>query len=452
MSVGLDDYLWLDATLHLTPFGGIIISKNSEYSDIHKEAGFFPLKNTVPWYEVNTAGALILSQLDGSKKVREIIKNIWGECYKNTNAILSFIDTISNNFKIHCYNKPQKRKICVTGDKEYFWPLKLCVKLTEASSFEKFCYKSALKKEKLPTQQLLKILNEFYKNGTINVEFTGGEPLLHPDFFDIVDWSARRFKQVVIATNGYLVDDSVAQFLAKYSNVIVQVSLDGSTPDFHDRLRGKKGAWKRAVNAIYKLVSEGIYVRAEMTIFPENVSQIDSTIQLACELNVPQIIYNFKFRECAFLNPESFTQVIKQTKEVVAKWQERVGGHMGIKMEKDIREFSARNCGSGKQTMTLTTGGELLLCPFVDLQFLCISLLEKGKIKRGALKNAYTMWRDLVSPGSALCIGCDYYEYCNGCIANGLYAYQKIGEKCKWGKFVIKNFIKFPKKNDRTSI
>jgi len=182
------------------------------------------------------------------------------------------------------------------------------------------------------------------------------------------------------------------------------------------------------------------------------VSQIDSTIQLACELNVPQIIYNFKFRECAFLNPESFTQVIKQTKEVVAKWQERVRGLMGIKMEKDIREFSAQNCGSGKQTMTLTTGGELLLCPFVDLQFLCIPLLEKGKIKRGALKNAYTMWRDLVFPGSALCIGCDYYEYCNCCIANGLYAYQEIGEKCKWGKFVIKNFIKFPKKNDRTSI
>ena len=69
-----------------------------------------------------------------------------------------------------------------------------------------------------------KYLRLYDYEGQINI--TGGEPLLHPDFFKIADEIIKRKIRLAVLTNGTLIDDKMADKIATLKLVLVQVSLD----------------------------------------------------------------------------------------------------------------------------------------------------------------------------------------------------------------------------------
>jgi radical SAM protein with 4Fe4S-binding SPASM domain len=87
------------------------------------------------------------------------------------------------------------------------------------------------------------------------VSFTGGEILLHPDALDIIDHACASTPHVNVNTNGLLVNDAVADRLAR-SGAWIQVSLDGASPEMHDFIRGK-GTFAKAWAAIERLCARG---------------------------------------------------------------------------------------------------------------------------------------------------------------------------------------------------
>jgi hypothetical protein len=68
-------------------------------------------------------------------------------------------------------------------------------------------------------RRFLSLLERLYSHSTRDVELTGGEPLLHPDFLDIFHFRVEKFKIVVVATNGLLLDEDLAGQLARHTNV-----------------------------------------------------------------------------------------------------------------------------------------------------------------------------------------------------------------------------------------
>jgi AdoMet-dependent heme synthase len=98
--------------------------------------------------------------------------------------------------------------------------------------------------------------------GVREVYLTGGEPLLHPDLFAIVD-RALRVAATTILTNGALLTDGVANRLAALAaastySLEVRVSLDGASAQEHDVVRGG-GTFAKALDAIRRLERRGLY-------------------------------------------------------------------------------------------------------------------------------------------------------------------------------------------------
>lgn len=74
--------------------------------------------------------------------------------------------------------------------------------------------------------------------GIMNSVLTGGEPTMHPEFFEILDCVAS-YGNVVVTTNGtYLKNDDYVGIIEKYPNVFLQVSLDGFSKESNDAIRG----------------------------------------------------------------------------------------------------------------------------------------------------------------------------------------------------------------------
>ena len=107
----------------------------------------------------------------------------------------------------------------------------------------------------MPFEQILPLLDDAAAIGTRTLVLTGGEPFLHPDLFAIVEAARARGMGVNITTNGTLLDrrwdEVVASGVASLS-----FSIDGLEPT-HDGLRGQKGAFRRTMAALERVVDHG---------------------------------------------------------------------------------------------------------------------------------------------------------------------------------------------------
>ena len=106
-----------------------------------------------------------------------------------------------------------------------------------------------------------RLVDEAVQLGFVHTFFTGGEPFLLPDIYDMLAYASARV-QTTVLTNAMLLHGSRLEKLVAVANdrLIVQVSLDGGRAEDHDAYRGA-GSWARAVDGIRQLQAHGFRVR-----------------------------------------------------------------------------------------------------------------------------------------------------------------------------------------------
>jgi uncharacterized protein len=133
------------------------------------------------------------------------------------------------------------------------------------------------------------MVDELKDAGGSRVTLSGGEPLLHPEIRGILRYAASKAR-VQILSNGTLLDRDWASFLAQEVNPDIQLSLDGSRPEIHDRLRGR-GSFAATVKAVTLLQEAGLagQITLAATIMRPNLKDLPEIIRLAQALGVAQV-------------------------------------------------------------------------------------------------------------------------------------------------------------------
>jgi radical SAM protein with 4Fe4S-binding SPASM domain len=108
-------------------------------------------------------------------------------------------------------------------------------------------------KDVLTSSRLLSLFEELELMGTTLVLFSGGEPLLREDLFDIIKFAHKRGMKTGIFTNGTLIDQKKAEMIT-HLGTDTCISVDGSKAALHDEIRGVKGSFQKAVEGITLLV------------------------------------------------------------------------------------------------------------------------------------------------------------------------------------------------------
>jgi MoaA/NifB/PqqE/SkfB family radical SAM enzyme len=131
------------------------------------------------------------------------------------------------------------------------------------------------------------LVDEAVALGFDHVFFTGGEPFLLPDIYDMLAYSSARVKTTVL-TNAMLLRGARLEKLRAISNdhLIVQVSLDGGRPEDHDAYRGP-GTWAKTVEGIRCLQEAGFRVRLGTTETPVNSPHLDALCEFHRSLGIP---------------------------------------------------------------------------------------------------------------------------------------------------------------------
>lgn len=128
------------------------------------------------------------------------------------------------------------------------------------------CYLGNPEPIDMPLETVLDILKQFEDMQGLRLLISGGEPLMHPDFWAINESVSRFGFRSVLLTNGTLIDRQTARKLNVHG---VQVSLDGMGAS-HDALRGR-GSFDKAMNGINELCRVGKNVSIATMIHAANL-------------------------------------------------------------------------------------------------------------------------------------------------------------------------------------
>jgi radical SAM protein with 4Fe4S-binding SPASM domain len=145
----------------------------------------------------------------------------------------------------------------------------------------KQCYINSnqnLKKEELTLNDCKKIIQEIKKNNVLWVELQGGEPFVRKDILQIIKLLKEKDIALNILSNGTLINDIVAQKLSEIINHrtdSIQISLDGSTREINDRIRGE-GSFEKIIQGIKNCIKHNIKVSVNTTLMDSNISDLSN--------------------------------------------------------------------------------------------------------------------------------------------------------------------------------
>lgn len=157
------------------------------------------------------------------------------------------------------------------------------------------------------------IINTLINHNVSSFTVTGGEPLLHPQINDFIDIIGETESNYVITTNGTIFNADFFTALSRYKNITIQISLDGSCPDVHDKQRGN-GCFNKLSKFIDNLKKYNIpyYFHTTLTAFNYhdclNIARISESNNVKCSIVYVAMIGNafetnfVKGKVCIFTN------------------------------------------------------------------------------------------------------------------------------------------------------
>lgn len=261
----------------------------------------------------------------------------------------------------------------------------------------KHCFSSsgAAASNELTTDEIRKGLDSFERNKVFQINFTGGEPLLRNDFFEILDYATAKKIAIDFSTNGFLIDQTTVDRLKDTNIFNIQISLDG-IGELHDRFRGVDGLYRKILDGIEILKRSGFNVVISTTINKTNLRQLGDIIDKAQELGVSV------FKTTLFIPigrgkaNENELQLsrddVRSIAYILKEKRALIGDRLQIQMdscypwlleenrpEETIWKNRNVGCSAGSSTLFITAEGKVAPCPF--LRHMTIGNLRSEDLK-----------------------------------------------------------------------
>lgn len=275
---------------------------------------------------------------------------------------------------------------------------------------------------------------------------TGGEPLLRPDIYDIINKAAKLGLSPVLGTNGTMLAKEVCSRLLDAGIKGAGVSLDSLSPTFHDKFRGMPGAWQKTLTGMEALRAFNIPFQMQFTITKENRHEIKRAASFALEQGALSV--NFFFLVCTGrgqkatdLTPEEYEAALEE----IVKAEDEFGGKIMVRArcaphivrvaerlnpQSPLVKGATCGCVAGKGYLRISPEGLVTACPYIPANSSSPSVLKTSLKEIWENDSSFISLRTPALTGR--CADCEYKDSCGGCRARALTANGSLMEEDPW--------------------
>ena len=276
--------------------------------------------------------------------------------------------------------------------------------------------------------------------------FSGGEPLLRHDFWELAHYTKEKGLTTALSTNGTLITPEVARGLKEAGVEYAGISLDGASAETHDRIRGVRGSFKRSVRGLENCVAAGLKCGVRITATRSNCVELADLIDLSLALGVPRFcvywlvpsgrglaldaeealgpdeareVLDLLYRRARELDPsvmEFLTVDAPQDAVYLLSALERDNREAHAAM-RTLLEHSGVGCSAGDRVANIDPSGNVYPCQFGQLDTLRIGSVRERPFSE--------LWNNPVNPVLArfrskrewvggACRSCPHLSICGG--------------------------------------
>lgn len=186
-------------------------------------------------------------------------------------------------FSKRLYEDSVKKRIPISGS----------IELTERCNLKcVHCYinkppdnRELLNREMSKTE-IFNIIDQIVDMGCLWMLFTGGEPLLRPDFIEIYTYAKKAGLLVTIFTNGTLIDEKISDYFAEYCPFSVEITINGATEQTFEKITCVEGSYLQCLKGIELLSERKIPMKLKTMVLSLNKHELDDMRQLARNFEV----------------------------------------------------------------------------------------------------------------------------------------------------------------------
>lgn len=270
------------------------------------------------------------------------------------------------------------------------------------------------KSRELTTRELFGIIDTIVAAGCLWLLLTGGEILLREDFREIYLYAKKKGLLVTLFTNGTLIHEGLADFLAEWRPFSVEITIYGATEATYEKVARCGGAYKHCMKGIDLLVERNVSLQLKTCLITMNAHELREMKALAASLGLslrPDPLINCRldldrtpadFR----LSPEEIVKADLLSGEEKKEWSR-------LLLQSPPRNESGLiyTCRGGESSFNIDPYGNLSPC-----------MIVKNKAVNLKEKNFHEIWEDMgrmiettTYPSGSPCKSCNLINLCGQC-------------------------------------
>lgn len=268
-----------------------------------------------------------------------------------------------------------------------------------------------------------KIKTDFGTKG-LQLCITGGEPLLRPEFFEIMGYAHEHGFHWGMTSNGTLIDREVAKQLQECGMGTISISIDG-LPETHDWFRRTPGGYEAAMRGVDALLENGSFQHVQITtvVHKKNIGELEELYRRFDDVDIDSWrVVNLEPIGRAEDMPEllltkqdyvALLDFIREKRREGAPVQYGCCHYLGTEYEREVRDWYFL-CNAGIYTASVMANGDIGACLDIERR----PELIFGNILKDDFtevwKKGFGVYRRNLYEDNAACKTCTEREFCGG--------------------------------------
>lgn len=280
---------------------------------------------------------------------------------------------------------------------------------------------AAARRRELTTEEHKRVVDELAELGCLWLLYTGGEIFARPDFLEIYAYARSKGLLITLFTNGTLITERIADFLAEHPPFDIEITLYGRTKATYEALTGVPGSFDKCLRGIRLLLDRGLPLKLKTVAISVNKHEVAAMKRFAAELGV-----GFKFDpminpriDCSAsplavrLTPTEIVAMDLDDPDRLSEWRRLAT--IGPATAPPGESKQLYDCGGGVNSFAIDPYGDMTIC--------VLSQVDRFNVRDASVREGWESFlgrvRDKRITRVTKCTACPLTSLCGSCAANG---------------------------------